>query len=199
MDDNIGGTTPAYTGTVLLNTTTLHTSPYDILSLEFDYNFHNNEDINGGGNANTSFFRVEIFDGTSWNSILFDDDDTCPWFNVWQASCTDHVDLDISAYANDNMQLRFTYSDGEAGAWAGMVAMDNLLIKGQILPSNCNNLELITNPVNYSSLEADVTIRNEVSIILSQNLNLTAPNVELNPEFTVNTGAVLTIESDDCN
>lgn len=198
MDDNINSI-PEYTGTVVMSSVVLPTSQFDILNLEFDYNFHNNEDINGGGNSNTSFFRVEIFDGTNWVSILFDNDDTCPWFNVWQVSCTDHVNLDISSYANDNMRLRFTYGDGETGAWAGMVAMDNLIVNGQILPSNCSNLELITNPINYSSLEADQIIRNDVNIILTQDLSLTAPSVELNPEFTVNTGAVLIVESDDCN
>ncbi len=199
MDDNIGGSSPQYTGEAILFTPIYATSEIDVLSLEFTYNFHNNEDINGGGNANNSYFAVEIYNGQNWTSILLDNNDTCPWSDVWPATCADQVNLDISAYANDSMQIRFIYNDGENGAWAGMVAMDNLKISGQILPSNCNNVELMTNPINYTSLEANDTIRNSETIILGQNLSLTAPNVVLNPEFTINTGAVFTVDSDDCN
>jgi|GEM_PF-2704581 len=129
MDDDIINHS-LYTGDVTLTSPIYNVSDYDTLQLRFDYNFHPFED--GGKGANNSFFKVEVFDGGSWVTILMDTESDCPWHNVWQPNCTDQIDMDVSSYINDAFRVRFVYGDGQDGKWTGMAALDNIEILGTV-------------------------------------------------------------------
>lgn len=135
MDDDINSSSQ-FTGT-----TTLTSPIYDLTGiasprLEFIYNFHNFED---GKSGNSSSFTVDVYDGTAWQNVLTDSDDSCPWSNVWNNNCETNMLIDLSPFnaktsgtslasANANFQVRFTYTDGGTGDWTGMIALDDIKI-----------------------------------------------------------------------
>ncbi len=129
MDDDIINHA-SYTGDVTMTSSFYDVSGVDTLQLRFDYNFHTFED--GKGQANNSYFQTEVFDGTNWVVVLHDEDSVCPWSDVWPSTCAEAVDIDISSYINDNFAVRFIFSDGNDGAWAGMIALDNVEIRGTV-------------------------------------------------------------------
>lgn len=138
MDDDIINHT-LYTGVVTLTSATYDMGGMDTVKLKFDYNFHPFED--GGKGDNDSYFEVNVYDGAEWVTVLHDTDSECDWHNVWPSSCTDEADIDVSAYANDAFAVRFVYSDGNNSQWAGMVALDNIEVRGSIAPAGptCND------------------------------------------------------------
>ncbi len=69
---------------------------------------------------------VEVFDGTVWVEVL-NQDATVGGFNA-----PDQQHIDITAYANANMQVRYVYNDGNLWAWYWLI--DNVTVYN----STCN-------------------------------------------------------------
>lgn len=103
--------------------------------LEYDQYFNNI--------GNDSGF-VEVFDGSNWNTVVSIGSDLGGW------SAPDHDSIDISAFANANMKVRFRYEDNNVWAWYW--AVDNIHIyegSSCVAPSNlaaananCDSIEL---------------------------------------------------------
>ncbi|MDG5490910.1 choice-of-anchor L domain-containing protein [Psychroserpens sp. SPM9] len=87
------------------------------LFLDFDQ-FYNN----GGGDSAI----VEVFDGTNWIEVLNQNADAGGFDNP------DQQHIDITAYSNASMQIRFIYNDGNIWAWYWLV--DNV----EVYNSTCN-------------------------------------------------------------
>ena len=204
MDDDIGGPqTTQYTGVTTLTTATIDGSIYDAITLEFDYIFHEFENslpFEIGKTPNNSFFEVQVFDGNSWISLLVDDSSSCSWIDVWANNCISSMQFDLTSYLNASLTIRFIYSDGEDGAWAGMAAIDNVKITGIASPpSPCDNIVILTQPITETTIEAGTLINTSGAITINQNLSLSAPNVELDKNVTVSDNIMLTIDNDGCN
>ena len=182
---------------------TLMSKPYDISShqnvrLEFDYNFHNFEE--GGKNNNNSYFRVEVWNGSNWVQVLNDNDDTCPWTNVWPGSCTTHVNLGMDAYRNSNFQVRFIYSDGDDGSWTGMIALDNFRLSGDVIQSgSCEPIVTITPSEPNGFFQASNSIITSGNIIVTSSAVFDSPDNLLNSGFEVGSGAVFEVTTNGCN
>lgn len=88
------------------------------LFLDFDQYYNN-----GGGDSAI----VEVFDGTDWVEVLNQTGDIGAFNNP------NEQHIDITAYQNANMQVRFVYNDGNIWAWYWMI--DNI----QVYNSTCNN------------------------------------------------------------
>ena len=223
MDDDIINHS-YYTGEVILNTPFYDMSDYDTVQLSFDYNFHPFED--GGKGQNESFFRVEVYDGTNWHSVLTDSDSNCDWFDVWPNACTNFVELDLSNYKNSTFRIRFIYNDGSNGKWTGMVALDNVKIRGTVEMTQeptcndgiqngdetgvdcggsctpCGDCESVVqiNEANPSGLiEARDMIETMTSIQITSNTTFSADNTSIYNEFAVGQGIEFTISGDGCN
>jgi len=87
----------------------------------------------GGGNGSGEFTSVEVFDGTNWVEVLNQTAD------VGSYSAPDVQHIDITAYSNSNMQVRFTYDD--AGVWGYFWMIDNVFIYNATCP-NPSDFEL---------------------------------------------------------
>ena len=200
MDDDIINH-ELYTGDVVLTTNFYDVSGVDTLTLRFDYNFHPFED--GGKGDNNSFFQAEVHDGTQWHVVVFDDDSTCPWFDVWPSSCAEAVDMDVSSFINDNFALRFTYSDGNNAAWAGMIALDNIEILGTVESVNsvnptCEDVVVVSNPANLTSYEARNAIITSVPVHIDSETTFSATTTEINVNFDVELGTVFSVNNQGC-
>ena len=188
----------------MLTTEVYDASKVDDLQLMFDYNFHPfDENLNFGDFVkfpNDSHFKVEVYDGTTWREILFEDSSPCPWDNVWQSICTTPVDIDVAAYRNEEFQVRFIYNDGPGQPWAGMVAFDNFQLVGTGTPSGpCEDVVTLSQPITDNNVIAGTTINTNGPLTINQNLSLSAPNVELGLDVTIEQNTQLTIDSDGCN
>ncbi len=64
--------------------------------------------------------------------------------------------------------------------------------------SNCNNLVTLSNPVSSNMLEARQSIRTNGTVQITQDLHLSAPDIQIN-SISVFSGAELTMDSDGCN
>lgn len=117
-DDALGG--GSVDNTVALLTPVFNNAGAAQTSLSFDYNFRQ-------FNAPADRFYVEVFDGTTWVSVFSVSTDNC---GRWTApACLGNYpsqNIDISAYANANCQVRFTYHDGNDWCW--YVGLDNVVI-----------------------------------------------------------------------
>ena len=135
----INGTCAAYfDDDIFMNSTytgniTLESRSYDLTNLsdvfiELDYNFH--DFAEGKTNSDASEFSIDIFDGSNWLNVMFDNNDVCPWNNVWQSSCITNFVLDVSSFISDDFRVRLNYTDGNNGDWTGMIMVDNFKVKG---------------------------------------------------------------------
>ena len=106
-----------------------------LLYLDFDQ-FYNN----GGGDSSI----VEVFDGTNWVEVLNQTADA----GAFNAPDTQHID--ITAYSNANMQIRFIYNDGNIWAWYWL--LDNILVYN----STCDYPSAITVD-NITDTTADIS------------------------------------------
>lgn len=107
-------------GTLLLETLTspvFDTTGAVALFLDFDQ-FYNNI------GADTAI--VEVFDGANWIEVLNQSAD------IGAFDAPDQQHIDITAYSNATMQVRFVYNDGDAWAWYWLV--DNV----EVYNSTCN-------------------------------------------------------------
>jgi len=223
MDDDIINH-DLYTGVVTLTTDNYDVSGVDELRLKFDYNFHPFED--GGKGENSSYFEVEVYNGSSWTRVLYDDNSDCSWFDVWGTSCITAADIDVTAHINAEFSIRFIYSDGNNAKWAGMIALDNLEVAGTLDPpaascddgirngtetavdcggsctpcSNpCEDVVMVSEPITKDIYEARTLIMTSGTIQLNQNSMFMSDNTEVDTEFEVPQGTELTIVNDGCN
>jgi len=70
---------------------------------------------------------VDVFDGVSWVNVL-----TQTGANVGASGAPDQQHIDITAYQNAAMQIRFRYDDGNVWAWWWLV--DNVLVYNSTCP-----------------------------------------------------------------
>ncbi len=189
----IGGTTPdTWHQTTSYNTNTLNGTPFAFvdsdgagsgatldevmtsvqidassitgpLILEFDHYFNN---------LSTDSGFVDVYDGTSWVNVMKIGSDVGGWLAPQQDS------LDITMYANANLQVRFHYNDNGVYAWYW--AVDNVSIKeltSCMAPSN----------VLVSSLNCD-----SATITWSSDTVIAASYIEYGPVgFTQGAGTVV--------
>lgn len=116
-DDSLGST--HINNTVELLTPLLSPVPNVPLFLEFEYNFRDLKSV-------SDHFEVEIFDGNNWIPILNIVNDDCGrWGSVCSGSYP-KAKIDITDHINDQLQVKFTYHDGND--WAYWAAFDNVHI-----------------------------------------------------------------------
>lgn len=134
FDDDINSG-DLYTGNIVMYSDEYDLSEFTNLELTFSYIFHDFSDIKS---ANNSYFSVELWDGSSWKTVLVDNEIGCPWSDVWNSQCINIFTVDLDQFANDSFQCRFIYSDGDEGDWTGMIALDNFILNGdKILTEGC--------------------------------------------------------------
>jgi hypothetical protein len=111
------------------------------LFLEFDQILN----IGGPGSPGLDTCSIEIFDGLNWVEIYMNGNLTGSNLNP------NHQILEITSYANSNLQFRFTYNDNDSheGAWI----IDNIVVDTE--PSNLSTdevakkiLKIYPNPVS---------------------------------------------------
>ena len=197
MDDDIISSS-LYTGEVILTSPLYDMTLYDTVKLAFDYNFHPFED--GGKGNNNSFFEVEVYDGAIWQSVVFDNDSSCPWHNVWQTNCTTSLSIDITAFANENLRVRFVYNDGSDGKWTGMIALDNFQVSGVIAPPSnpCEETVHVGSGMISGLMEASQIILIANPVEASGSTTLSSPATEIHSEFEIPMGIDLTVDNEGC-
>jgi Secretion system C-terminal sorting domain/PKD domain len=84
---------------------------YSNVYLEFDHYYRDYS-------TDTGF--VDVFNGTAWIRVAFYSTNQGAW------NAPSHVFLDLTAYRNANMRVRFRFDDN--GVWAWWWAVDNVLI-----------------------------------------------------------------------
>ncbi|MFQ3237732.1 MAG: hypothetical protein ACI9NI_000001, partial [Olleya marilimosa] len=128
-------------GTLLLETLTtpaFDASAATTLFLDFDQYYRNI----GADNA-----IVEVYDGAAWIEVL---NQTASAGNF---NAPDQQHIDITAYANANMQVRFIYNDADDWAWYWLI--DNITIYNASCP---NPSGLIINAATATSVDLSWTI-----------------------------------------
>src|SRR5690554_4652566 len=116
--------------------------------LSFDYNFR------GFYLINDSFY-VDVFDGSNWKRIFSLGKDDCGDYT--SKNCKNNYPnalIDISAYANDSCQIRFTYHDGND--WGFYVGLDNVEV-WSALPNDLSVTEVLR-PTSNCGLKGNDTI-----------------------------------------
>lgn len=110
------------------------------LSLIFDQYYNHL----GSGSAS-----VEVFDGSAWTQVASFTSDQGAF------SAPDSQNIDITPYANANLQVRFVYDDG--GSWAWYWLIDNFRVEGQ----PCGAVSSIdTNSVGTNNVDFNWTSAN---------------------------------------
>ncbi len=116
--------------------------------LEFDHYYRNI------GNDSVA---VDVFNGTSWNTVVSYNSTQGAW------GLPAHDSIDISAFTSSNMKVRFRYHDG--GSWAWYWAVDNIEIyesSACVAPANLDTVSVacdaasVTWVSNASSLSSIV-------------------------------------------
>ncbi len=137
FDDDVINNQGAFSGTTSIRTPEINLRTFSNLTIDFDYMFDRVDDpadffaFFGGKPLDTeSYFSVEVYDGSDWQEVFREESNDCDFLSIWDNGCVKNQSLDVSAFRNAAFQIRFTYSDGENGMWAGMVAVDNLQISG---------------------------------------------------------------------
>ncbi len=126
-----------FTGATSILTPVMDMRSFANLTLDFDYMFDRVDDpadpfvVFAGKPVETdSYFSVDVYDGSDWQEVFREESNGCSFFSIWKDGCVNHQSLDLSAYNNAEFQVRFNYSDGENGSWAGMIALDNVVLNG---------------------------------------------------------------------
>jgi len=115
------------------------------LTLSFDQYYRHL----GSGSAS-----VEVFDGTTWNQVA-NFTSTLGAF-----SAPDSQSIDITAYANPNLQVRFIYDDG--GSWAWYWLVDNFKVEGQPCGAvtSADTISVGTNNINFNWVSTNGSLWN---------------------------------------
>lgn len=165
--------------TVELLTPVFDNSAEPITTLEFDYNFRE------FGSASDSF-NVHVFDGTNWVRVFSRTTNDCG--NYISSLCLNnypHTSIDISAYANSNCQVRFTYHDGDDWAW--YVGIDNVEISSPF--QNDIQISEIISPKSSCGLTSSETITVKIKNVGS------SPASGFGVAVNIDNGAQLYIEN----
>ena len=115
------------------------------LSLIFDQYYNHL----GSGSAS-----VEVFDGSTWTQVASFSSD------IGAFSAPDSQNIDITPYANANLQVRFIYDD--AGSWAWYWLIDNFRVEGQPCGavSNIDTNSVGTNNIDFNWTSANGSLWN---------------------------------------
>ncbi len=195
FDDDISSLTE-YSGVNTLTTKAFDITDFENNILSFDYNFNNFEE---GKSANGSYFQVQVWDGSGWVQVLYDDNDACPWTDVWSAGCTTSFSVAVDAYRSSAFKVRFIYSDGDDGEWTGMVALDNFRLTGDVINTGpCNQSVTITPPQANGLHQANLSISTSGNIVVTSSATYNAPINVLNAGFEVANGAVFEVKTGGC-
>jgi hypothetical protein len=108
FDDDAAGL--GETNNASLNTPVWSTVGADAVTMSYDYSL----DELGAGET----LSVEVYDGAGWVNVVTYDADVIP--------PTNSGDIDGTAFANADFQVRFTYDD--AGSWGWGAGVDNFMI-----------------------------------------------------------------------
>jgi len=126
-----------FTGSTSILTSKMDMRSFANLTLDFDYMFDRVDDPSdpfvffaGKPVETESYFSVDVFDGVDWLEVFREESNGCSFFSIWKDGCVNSQSLDLSVYNNAEFQVRFNYSDGENGGWAGMIALDNVVLNG---------------------------------------------------------------------
>ncbi len=109
-----------------------------------------------GGDSGT----VEVWDGSTWQQVLVNTT------NSGSIASPDIQSIDISAYSNAAMQIRFIYNDGNQWAWYWLI--DNVTV---IEGPNCPDPTTLT-ATNITSGSADLGWTQNNTAITSWNIEL---------------------------
>ncbi len=136
FDDDVS-TQSEFSGATSILTPEMDMRSFANLTLDFDYMFDRVDDptdpfvvFSGKPVETDSYFSVDVYDGSDWQEVFRETSNGCSFFSIWKDGCVNSQSLDLSAYNNAEFQVRFNYSDGETGNWAGMIALDNVLLNG---------------------------------------------------------------------
>ncbi|MDH3649479.1 MAG: hypothetical protein OEQ53_07330, partial [Saprospiraceae bacterium] len=201
FDDDIISST-SYDGDITLTSPSYDLTAFENLTLQFDYNFHNFEDgkVPEYYAFNDSEFEVQVYNGTSWVSVLVDNTDSCPWTDVWQSSCIDNASMSIDTYRNADFRVRFLYTDGNDGKWTGMISLDNFEISGNLIYSGpCVQNLMVTETPSNGIFQASNSITTGPGVTVNSSAMYNAPSIVIPADFEVAPGAVFEARTDGCN
>jgi hypothetical protein len=126
-NNNINGTTFAFfdeskhganaKNNATLNTPFINLSNQTIVKLEFDYNFRD------AGSVQDTFY-VDIYSHSKWHRIFSETNDNKGKY--LSTGSFPHMKLDISAYIDSNVQIRFGLYDGNGWGW--YAGLDNVAV-----------------------------------------------------------------------
>ena len=138
-DDDANGATNNGSEYMELTTPELDLSNYELISLDFDYNFwtYDGQDI----------FLVDVWNGNSWINLLTTNETNC---GAWGCDYP-HFRANLDNYANPEFKLRFTYDDS-GNSWQWWAAIDNVEICG---------FQLVALPIDllaFDGIEKDCTV-----------------------------------------
>jgi len=161
-DDVLG--MAALNNTAELVSPTFNTTGFGRTILEFDYVFKDNTIFPSPPDS----FKVQVFDGTVWNTVLAVGTDRC---GLYACASFPKANLDITAFADTNCQVKFIYDDGDD--WSFNAGIDNFLVTSfynndlQLLSINSpfSNCGLRTNePINCSVYNNGALIQDSIPI-----------------------------------
>lgn len=102
--------------------------------------------------AGSDFATVEVFDGATWQLVATFQDQS---YGAWNAP--DQQSIDISAYSNPNMQIRFHFDDNNTWAWYW--AVDNVVVLAPV-PDDAGAVAIL----NASALGMTATESIEITV-----------------------------------
>jgi hypothetical protein len=186
-NQNLDGTPMAYFDDDLLgssstnNTAEIHTPTFDnsteaFTYLSFDYNFR-------AYNLAPDSFFVDIYDGNQWQRVFSREQDDCG--NYLNCITYPTLFIDISAYANNNCQVRFTYHDGNN--WGFYVGLDNV----QIWSPFANDLS-VTSLINQTN-QCGLSATDSIKVLVHNQGSQTQQNFDIAFELNGNPAVVETI------
>lgn len=102
----------------------------------------------------SDFANVEVFDGTTWQLVATFNNQN---YGAWGAP--DQQSIDISAYVNANMQVRFYFDDNNTWAWYW--AVDNVVVVAP-LPDDAGAVAILNaSGIGLSAAESiEITVEN---------------------------------------
>ncbi len=126
-----------------LITPTFDATSYSSVSLEFDHHFYY---------YNVEIGDVDVWDGSSWNNVY-----SVSGSDVGDWGAPDHQTIDISAYINASMKVRFHYYNANYDLYW---AVDNVVITGvssaPMAYSSCTTTQNNTDNVSANSTNNEV-------------------------------------------
>lgn len=151
-DDAIGF---VYNNTTVLETPAIDATSYGGLFLILDHLFRI------GPSTNPDFYRIEAFDGTSYQTVFEADQNYNSGSTEYSGFVKDTFDL--SPYINANLKVRFLFDDGLG--WEYYAAVDNFALLG--LPSSLYSWSPTTGVASPNSPVTTVAPTTTTSYVLT--------------------------------